>query len=124
IVELMLTLSPNNNEEKPRFPGTYSRRDSSLLDISENDEWDEELVGTGATQIPETADFLVWTIDDPPQNSVINQEFRDDCPEDVCSLRVESDCTREFDVVGVKIDGADLAAFEVLSEFDQPEGAE
>jgi len=124
IVEQTLDLVPNNDEENPRFAGTYTLRESFLLEISENDEWDEKIVGTGSTQIPETQDWLIWV--DPPAfgggDTPINQEYNDDCPEEICELRVFSDCTRTFDVSAVRIDGADLDAFEVLEDYDQPAG--
>ncbi len=118
--EQTLSLVPTGGEENPRFTGSFTVRDSFLLDVSENDEWDPDVVGTGATQMPETDDYLVWT--EPTQGGVINQEFRDDCPEDVCSMRVFSECTRSYEVSAVRLEGADVEAFEILENFDQPEG--
>ncbi|MEN0065611.1 MAG: hypothetical protein AAGA48_25950 [Myxococcota bacterium] len=125
-VEETLILRPAGGEDSQSFSGSYSRRDLFLLEVAENDEWDADVVGTGATQMPETDDWLVWEVQpSPQQDNVINQEFFDDCPDgngDLCSLRVNSDCTREFAVTAIRIEGADVDTFEALVDFNQDEG--
>ncbi|MEN0065610.1 MAG: hypothetical protein AAGA48_25945 [Myxococcota bacterium] len=125
-IEQTIVLRPVG-EEDPNFSGSFTRRDQFLLELAENDEWDPDVVGTTATQMLETDTYLDWV--EPPGgyggNFVFNQEFNNDCPDDngdLCTLRVNDDCTREFSVTAQRIDGGDVDAFEVLGGFDQPTG--
>ncbi len=127
-VEQTMTLRPGADEENPTYSGTYSLREYQFISLDETDEWDFQALGIG-TQFEDTDDFLTWIVPpDPPFNgstNVRNRSFLDDCPEsDVCEFRYEEDCTRQFTVDAIKLDGADINDFGAIGDFGQPNGVE
>lgn len=125
-IERTLTMGANVTEEDPNpvYLGSLMRHDYLLIELTETDEWDPAVVGTGTSQMPETGTYLEWI--EPPggfgNQNVVNQEYADDCPEDVCELRVFQDCTRQFDVIAYRLDTSDIDVFSALEGYDQPEG--
>jgi len=127
-VEQTMTLRRGPNEENPTYGGSYQRRDRVVIDLNETDEWDIDALGI-PTQYEDTDEFLTWIVPpDPPfqgSSLVRNRSRYDDCPEsDFCEFRYEEDCTRQFTVDAVLLDGAGVDDFEALAGFDQPNGVE
>lgn len=125
-VEQTMTLRPNDDETNPVYGGAYTRRDFRQVDLVETDEWDLDVVSIG-TQLGETENYLTWFEDPPGQgnSNVRNYSYLDDClTADDCEFHLLEDCTRQYTVEGVKLDGADIETFDAISGFDQPNGVE
>jgi len=124
-VEQTMSLRPNNNEDNPTYSGAYTRRDYALIELEETDEWSFQKLGVG-TQY-DTSNYLEWFEDPPGQGNgeARNYSYLDDCLDaDKCMFRLLEDCTRQFTVEAVKLEGADINTFGAINDFDQPNGVQ
>ncbi len=123
-LEQTLTLVPSSDEGDSRFLGSYSRREQFLLEMTETDEWDGEVVGTNVSLMEESSQFFTWVEGMIPKGAtgfVSNGSLVDNCPGTICEIRVNEDCTRRFAVEAVLLE-AGGETFDALEQYDQPDG--
>jgi len=109
--------------EKGTASGTLTESSTSLKTWTESDNWNDNLIGLGAGQIPADAWLKVVNLINDDETPASNTPISEDCTSEPCSLTVSSVCDSQRAVAATRTGYEDEDAYDLLENYGQSEGA-